>query len=66
MIEYEKQISIYMVQQIFMLFNKLCSEYSDIPSYNATVRLPRRSRPPTVSVISHGLSSVMMATDAFS
>lgn len=33
MIEYEKQISIYIVKQIFKLFNKLCGVHSAVPKY---------------------------------
>lgn len=33
MIEYEKQISMYLVQQVYKVLNKVCSSSSDVPEY---------------------------------
>ena len=36
MIEYEKQISEYLVQQIYTILNKVCSTSYDVPKYKIT------------------------------
>jgi hypothetical protein len=42
MIEYEKQISEYLVQQIYTILNKVCSTSYDVPKYKITFNLKQR------------------------